>query len=184
MTEHRRIVASARSLATGRSRKNATETRENETEIRKRIAIAIGTATETATETGKRTETGIMNTGTGTATETEETGIETANANATVIVIVIVTVTASATVIATRTETVVPGTTAGTKRVAHRATMYVTANGTGKVTRHGTVVTEIEIDTRLGDQVLDGRTGNDVLVLERRRKIVVTAMTNHEKSGR
>src|SRR6266702_1429485 len=169
MTEHRRLVASARSLATARSRKSATGTRENENEneIRKGIAIetGTGTGTETRTETRKRTETGIM----------------TENATETVIVIVIVTVTVIATVIATRTETAVPGTTAGMKIVAQRATTDVSANGTGKVTRHETVVTEIEIDTRDGDQVLEGKTGKDV---PGRRRKSVAAMTNHERRGR
>src|SRR6266702_62044 len=153
MTEHRRLVASARSLATARSRKSATGTRENENEneIRKGIAIetGTGTGTETRTETRKRTETGI--------------------------------VTVIATVIATRTETAVPGTTAGMKIVAQRATTDVSANGTGKVTRHETVVTEIEIDTRDGDQVLEGKTGKDV---PGRRRKIVAAMTNHERRGR
>jgi hypothetical protein len=173
MTEHRRLVASARSLATARPRKSATGTRENETEIKIKIkkGIAIGTGTET--ETGKRTETEIMTTATGTGTEI---GIETVNVNATVIV----TVTATATAIARRTETVGLGTTAGTKMVVQRATTDVTANG--KVTRHETVVTEIEIDTRHGYQVLDGMTGNDAP--GRRRKIVVAAMTSHGTSGR
>src|SRR6266702_4157870 len=133
MTEHRRLVASARSLATARSRKSATGTRENENENEIRKGIAIETVTGTAT------------------------------------------------VIATRTETAVPGTTAGMKIVAQRATTDVSANGTGKVTRHETVVTEIEIDTRDGDQVLEGKTGKDV---PGRRRKSVAAMTNHERRGR
>jgi hypothetical protein len=153
---HRRLVASARS-PTARSRKSATGTRVNETVIRKGIVIV----TVTATATGKRKETEIM-------TENE-------NENATAIV----TVTVIGNVIATRTETVVPGTTAGTKMV-DRATMVVTANGTGKATRHETVVTEIEIDTRYGDQILDGMRRNDA---QGRRKIVEAAMTNLERSG-
>ena len=161
-----------------RSRKSATGTRENETAIKKGIAIETGTATAA---TGKRTETEIMTeTATGTATETEigiETETETVNVNATATAIVTVTVIAN--VIATRTETVVLGTTVDTKMAA-RATTDVTANGTGKVTRHETAVTEIEIDTRHGEQVLDGRRRDDAL--GRRRKIVA-AMTNHEKNG-
>jgi hypothetical protein len=143
----------------------------NETVIRKGIVIV------TATGTGKRKETEIMTeNATGTATGTEiGTGTANENENATAIV----TVTVIGNVIATRTETVVPGTTAGTKMV-DRATMVVTANGTGKATRHETVVTEIEIDTRYGDQILDGMRRNDA---QGRRKIVVAVMTNLERSG-
>ena len=160
-----------------KSRKSATGTCENETEIRKGNAIVIVTAT--ATEKGKRTETVITTeTATGSAIGTE-TATETANVNENATVIVIVTVTGIANEIATRTETVVLGTTAGTKMAA-RATTDVTANGTGKVTRHETVVTVTEIDTRHGYQVLDGRIGNDAL--GRRRKIVAVT-TNHETSG-
>lgn len=170
--EHRRRVASVRS-PTVRSRKSATGTRVNETVIRKGIAIETGTVTAT----GKRKETEIMTeNATGTVIGTEiGTGTANENANATAIV----TVTVIGNVIATRTETVVPGTTAGTKMV-DRATMDVTANGTGKATRHETVVTEIEIDTRHGDQILDGMRRNDA---QGRRKIVEAAMTNLERSG-
>ena len=157
-----------------RSRKSATGTRENESAIRKGIAIETGTA---IAATGKRTETVITTeTATGTATGIEIV-TETVNENATATAIVTVTVIAN--VIATKTETVVPGTTVGTKMAA-RAITDVTANGTGIVTRHETAVTEIEIDTRHGDQVLDGRRGNDAL--GRKRKIVA-AMMKHGKNG-
>ena len=176
MTERQRLVASVRS-PTVKSRKSATGTCENETEIRKGNAIVTVTATATAIEKGKKTETVIMTeTATGTAIGTE-TATETANENANATVIVTVTVIAKG--IATRTETAVLGTTVGTKMAA-RATTDVTANGTGKVTHHETVVTETEIDTRHGYQALDGRIGNDA---SGRRRKIVAVMTNHETSG-
>ena len=169
--EDRRLVASAKSLATVRSNKSATGNRENETEIRKRIAIE--TATGTATETGKRTETEIM-TAIVNATVTETViGIETANETANVNVI--------ATVIVTGTGNVFRGTTGAMTCAAHHATTDVSANGNGKVTRHETAVTAIETDTGHGDQVPDETTRNDVP--GGRTKIVVV-MTNHETNGR
>ncbi len=167
--EDRRLVASAKSLATVRSNKSATGNRENETEIRKRIAIE--TATGTATETGKRTETEIM-TAIVNATVTETViGIETANETVNVI----------ATVIVTGTGNVFRGTTGAMTCAAHHATTDVSANGNGKVTRHETAVTAIETDTGHGDQVPDETTRNDVP--GGRTKIVVV-MTNHETNGR
>jgi hypothetical protein len=58
-------------------------------------------------------------------------------------------------VIAKRIETVVPGTTAGTRmtHVGHHVTMATITNGIGRVTRCETIETESVIGTRHEDQV-------------------------------
>jgi hypothetical protein len=116
----RRLAASAKNLVT--VRQTGTATRIHVTERRRGIETATVTVT-TATATGK---------GKGTGTEimtVTATGIATAAVNGTENV--------------RRRETVGPGTT--TTHDGHRVTTDATVNGIGRVTRHGTVVTETEI---------------------------------------
>jgi hypothetical protein len=124
------------------------------------IVTVIAIETANATERGRGTET--------------ETGNARESETATVIVIVIV--------IAKRIETVVPGTTAGTRttHVGHRVTMAVIANAIGRVTRRETVETESVIGTRREDQVRGGMTRNGAV--ERTERKIELVMTNHGRN--
>jgi hypothetical protein len=110
-----------------------------------RSATVIAT-TATATEKGKGTGTEIM-----TVTVTG-TGIATAAVNG-----------ENVTAIVRRRETVVRGTTGTmTTRDGHRVSTDGIVNGTGRMTRRGTVVTETEIGMLHEDQVREKRTGSGV----------------------
>jgi len=116
------------------------------------------------------TATGTHVTGTGTATVTTATANGTGTEIMTVTVNGTETATETATGIVRRKELVVPGTTGMTMtHGGHRATMDAIVNGIGRVTRRGTVVTEIVIGMLHEDQVREGMTGNGVQERTRRK---------------
>jgi hypothetical protein len=145
----RRRAASAKNLIV-RQTESATGTLVTETEIRTGTG---GTGTATVTVTVTTATANEKGTGTGTEIMTVTvTGIATAAVNG----------TENVTGIVRRRETAGPGTTGMTTNDGHRVTTDVNVNGTGRVTRRGTVVSETGIGMAHEEQVLEGRTGNGV----------------------
>ena len=143
----RQLAASAKSLIVSQT-ENATGIYVTET--KRRRGIEIGSATVIAT-----TATAIEK-GTGTGTEimtVTVTGIATVDVNG----------TENVNGIVRRRETVVLGTTGTmTTRDGHRVSTDAIVNGTGRMTRCGTVVTETENGMQHEDQVRGKRTGSGV----------------------
>lgn len=153
----RRLAASAKSLVTVRQTESVTGT--HVTEIEK------GTGTRTKTGIATATVTIVNGTGTEIMTVTV-TGIATATAtvNGTE------SETATVTAIVRRRDPVAPGTTGMMMRHdGHRVTTDAIVNGTGRVTRRGTVVTETVIGMQHEDQVREKMTRNGVQEGTRRK---------------
>jgi hypothetical protein len=166
MTVARQLAASGKNLTVSQT-ESATGIHVIETERKRgrgRESATMTTATATANGKGKGTE--IMT--------VTVTGIATAAVNGTE------NVTAAA---VRRKETVVPGTTGMmTTRDGHRVSTDAIVNGTGRMTRRGTVVTETEIGMLHEDQVRNERTGSGVQ--ERTERKTEKATMNLERSER